>query len=401
MLLTRYIFLQCAYSFIIGTVSLIGLVWLAQTLRLVELLVSKGALFVDFLYITLLAIPYWLLVILPISGLIATTGVMLKMKQDKEVIVMGAAGVSPMKIGLAGIGIGLCITVFLLINSSFLMPYTYSQYKGYMANLRASASIVIIQEGVFTDIAKGLTLYVDEREGGNVFRSIFIRDARQSPTVVELHASQATINLERGIPQIVLYDGIRTEIQPGIRQAAVLEFDRYRLHLTSPVNAAPSRSADYNEMSIVQLLTGDHVDARFTREMRAEGHYRLSAPLLGISFILMAMAVILNTQLKRTQGWHQMAVVAGIAVAIEFILVATRSASVTNHNLLVLMYGVAIAPGGVGLLMLASPRFASRMVRMLEAVMGNAPVGRGGKTRRRTRKTTAAANRLAMKPSLA
>lgn len=395
MLITRYIFIQCAYSFILGTISLIGLVWLAQTLRLVELLVNKGALFIDFLTITLLAIPYWLLVILPISGLIATTGVMLKMKQDKEVIVMGAAGVSPMRIGLAGTAIGLCITLFLLVNSTFLMPYTYSQYKGYMTNLRASASIVIIQEGVFTDIAKGLTLYVDEREGGNVFRSIFIRDARQDDSVIELHASQASITLDSGIPQIVLYDGIRTEIHPGTTQAAVLEFDRYRLHLTTPANATPSRHQDYNEMSVVQLLTGEHLDPRFTREMRAEGHYRLSAPFLGISFILMAMAVILNTQLKRTQGWHQMAAVAGIAVAIEFILVTTRSASITNHNLFILMYLVVLAPGGLGLLMLANPPLASRMVVMLEALVGNAPQQPGRKRKKTAGKKGILRKRLA------
>ena len=380
MLLTRYIFIQCAFSFVIGTVSLIGLVWLAQTLRLVELLVSKGALFIDFLYITLLAIPYWLLVILPISGLIAATGVMLKMKQDKELIVMGSAGVSPMRIGLAGIGIGLVITLFLLINSAFLMPYTYSQYKSYMANLRASASIVVIQEGVFTDIATGLTLYIDKREGGNVFRDIFIRDARQSESVVELHARQASITLDSDIPQIVLFDGIRTEIHPGVNQAAVLEFDRYHLHLTTPVNTAITRHEDYNEMSIIELLFDEHSHPVYTREMRAEGHYRLSAPLLGISFILMAIAVILNTQLRRTQGWHQMAVVGALAVAIELILVTTRSASVTNPNLFAFMYITAIAPGAAGLLFLMRPSVTHRLITISHRLMGN---GGGGSNRGR------------------
>ncbi|MGB2436954.1 MAG: LptF/LptG family permease, partial [Candidatus Puniceispirillales bacterium] len=60
-------------TLIMTSLAIIGIVWLGQTLRLVELLVNKGALFIDFVNVTMAAIPFWLLIILPISATISTT----------------------------------------------------------------------------------------------------------------------------------------------------------------------------------------------------------------------------------------------------------------------------------------------------------------------------------------
>ena len=72
MLLYRYISKQILIWIVISTAALIGIVWLSQTLRLIELLVNKGADFTDFVLLSILTIPLWLIVILPTAALIAT-----------------------------------------------------------------------------------------------------------------------------------------------------------------------------------------------------------------------------------------------------------------------------------------------------------------------------------------
>ena len=98
MVLTWYIFRQCFVTLVMTSIAIIGIVWLGQTLRLIELLVNKGALFIDFVNVTMAAIPFWLLIILPISAAIATSIVFSRMQQDKELIAITAAVSSPLRI---------------------------------------------------------------------------------------------------------------------------------------------------------------------------------------------------------------------------------------------------------------------------------------------------------------
>ena len=58
MVLTWYILKQCLHSLVLSSLVLVVLVWLSQTLRLVELLVNNGALVADSLLVTLLLCPF-------------------------------------------------------------------------------------------------------------------------------------------------------------------------------------------------------------------------------------------------------------------------------------------------------------------------------------------------------
>src|SRR5260221_11170144 len=69
--LTRYILHQCLSVMLFVSAVLTATVWLAQSLRLVDLIVNRGLSPEIFAYLALLILPRFLDIVLPIGGFIA------------------------------------------------------------------------------------------------------------------------------------------------------------------------------------------------------------------------------------------------------------------------------------------------------------------------------------------
>ena len=344
MRLNFYIARQVMIWLMISTISLIGIVWLSHALRMIEMIVNKGANMMDFLLLTVLAIPLWLIVILPFSGLFATLFILNKLQQDREITAMRSVGMSNLIILRGPLIVGTLMTVFLYLNSAVLLPLTYSGYKNIITTLRTSAPIVIIQEGVFTDITKGLTIFVKKREGKYNFSHIFVHDKRDPEKKVEVVAERGSIQINTSPPQIVFENGTRSEYLEGQTQAAILEFDRYELSLTSDEYTGSDRAIDHNEMSIRMLLTRQHDREHYVREMRAEGHFRIASPLLGLAMVLIAAVAILNGQYSRMGSWKMIMLGIGAGLICLVLTIISRSLAVTYPPLFPLIYIAPILP---------------------------------------------------------
>src|SRR5262245_62333611 len=97
----RYIFRTTLASFAVVLVSLTGVIWITQALRGIDLMTSQGQTILTFLGITGLVIPALILVISPIALMISISHTLNKLATDSEIIVMNAAGYSPLQIGRA------------------------------------------------------------------------------------------------------------------------------------------------------------------------------------------------------------------------------------------------------------------------------------------------------------
>ena len=93
--LNRYILRQCLSGMLFVTGALTAAVWLAQSLKLVDLIVNRGLSAEIFLYLSLLIVPKFLDIVLPIGAFIAVLFVFNRLITESELVVMRAAGVSP------------------------------------------------------------------------------------------------------------------------------------------------------------------------------------------------------------------------------------------------------------------------------------------------------------------
>jgi lipopolysaccharide export system permease protein len=94
----KYIFRTTLASFALVLVSLTGVIWITQALRGIDLMTSQGQTILTFLGLTSLAIPVLALLIAPIALMIAISHTLNKLATDSEIIVINAAGLSPIRL---------------------------------------------------------------------------------------------------------------------------------------------------------------------------------------------------------------------------------------------------------------------------------------------------------------
>ena len=80
-----------------------AVIWLNQSLRILDIVITQGASFADFLRYSFLAGPLWLVVIMPLSAFIAILWTLHRFLSDREIVVMHAVGLSPLQLSVSPI----------------------------------------------------------------------------------------------------------------------------------------------------------------------------------------------------------------------------------------------------------------------------------------------------------
>ena len=86
----RYIIGQLFWCFVLVAISLTCVVWLTQSLRYVEMIVNRGLSAPVFIYFTMLLLPTFFAMILPIALFTGAIFTYNKMIMDNELVVLRA-----------------------------------------------------------------------------------------------------------------------------------------------------------------------------------------------------------------------------------------------------------------------------------------------------------------------
>lgn len=134
--LDRYILRQCFAVMIFVTVALSAAIWLAQSLRLIDLIVNRGLSIDVFFYLVLLILPRFLDIVLPIGVFIAVLFTFSRLAAESELVVMRSAGLS--NIALAKPVLVLAGIAFLLLMSlsAYFLPASNRAFKDLQFEIR-------------------------------------------------------------------------------------------------------------------------------------------------------------------------------------------------------------------------------------------------------------------------
>ena len=94
MILQNYIFKNILITSINVTIILLSMVWLVQSLRQIDLIIENGASLFDFMYISILPGPLWIMMIIPMSTLFSVLLIFNKFTNDKEKLMFQLSGAS-------------------------------------------------------------------------------------------------------------------------------------------------------------------------------------------------------------------------------------------------------------------------------------------------------------------
>ena len=341
-----YIFNQLFRTTLALTSVLVGIIWLFQTIRILELLVNRGAAVGDFLLMSIASMPLWLMIAIPISGFISVNWVFNRILADRELLVMQSIGLSPLQLAKAPIALGIMLTAFLAFNSVYLLPTSFGAYKDLQFKLRNGVPTILLRDRVFIEVVDDLTMFIGARDNNDVMRDIFIHDARIQDRIITITAEAGEFIDRNGTPTLVLQNGERSERNAEGQSGAILLFDSHSVTITRTANQPTKRSTiDINEDTIGNLLSPDTTPSpEYYLQRNAEGHYRIASPFLGLGLVLLSAAIILRGQIRRDL-WGRRAITNVLAcVSVIIMVVISRGLVTNNANLWPLLHLSVLIP---------------------------------------------------------
>ena len=353
-----YIFNQLFRTFMALITVLISIIWLFQSVRLLEFVVDKGASVGEFFTMSLAAIPLWLMITVPISGFIAVNWVFSRIFADRELTVMQAVGLSPFQLAKAPIALGLILSAFLTVNSVYILPTSFQIYKTLQFKLRHSIPTVLLREGVFIEIVDDLTMFIGKRNENNALQDIFVHDTRADDRLITMTAETGKFVDVDGVPTLILQNGERSEGNNKGQTGAVLLFESYSLSITQKNDQPTERqSIDMNEDSIRNLLSPDlAITPKYYLQRHAEAHYRIASPWLGLALTILSAAMILKGQIRRDLWSKRVMANVSACVLVIICVVMTRGWTSNQAVFWPLIYLSILTPIGFASWQLSSPK---------------------------------------------
>lgn len=351
---TTYMLKLLIWPTLFITVSLTSIVWLTQALRFIDFTINRGLSALDFLYLTGLLIPSLLLIILPVSLFVAVVFTYHKLSAESELVVMKAAGLSPLQLARPAIIMGLAVMLLCYGLSLYLMPATKRQFKDMQTFLRDNYTSMLLQEEVFNNPVDGLTVFVRNRDDDGILHGVLVHDSRLPNQPVTMLAEEARLIQTPGGPRFHLIGGMRQELREG--RVSWLDFDSYNLDISLYTKAPATHKRGAEELFVSELLNPATTDPGLRWEYRAELHQRLTWPLYALGLALLGAAALLSGEFTRRGQWKRLVAIAASATGLVLAAIGLSNVMVRLPMLTPVSYAVALIFITGCFLFLAFPR---------------------------------------------
>lgn len=343
--LQRYLFRNLLLATIYSTAGLTLTIWLSQSLRLIEIVVSAGAPMRMFLWLLLLTVPTFLGIVLPLALVGATLFTYNKLATDSELVVMRAAGVGPLSLSQPALVLaaGVMLTVYAL--NVWITPAAHRELVRMEYAVRSDYSQLFLREGVFNEVGERFSVFLRERDGEGNLHKVLIHDARQPDKPVTIMGDRAVMLTGQEGARFVVYDGNRQELDRKTGRLSQLFFERYAVDLKVLSPTAADRWPDARERSTAELLDPSESivqDDRMRRGLIAELHHRFSSPLLSLAYTVIALACLLSGEFNRRGQSIRVTIAVLLVMALQSAALGLTSLSGKMTAFVPLMYLVPV-----------------------------------------------------------
>jgi len=332
---TRYILKQLTIGMLLVTVGLSILLWLSQSLRFIDMIVNKGLSVAVFLKLTMLLLPGFLMVVLPIAIFAITLFTYNKLITDRELVVMRAAGMSQWQLSAPAFILAGTVCILSYGLTMWGAPASVQKFRELQWSIRNDASHLVLKEGEFTEVTDNVVVFVGTREADNVLSGILISDNRNPDRAVTIMAERGALVTGTDVPRLHLINGNRQEYRPNQKDFSILYFDSYTAEFGDKQKNIGRRFRDARERNISELLTAqpnnDSSSPYFLKEedlpkFRSEGVQRILLPLQVVGMVLLALYGLLGGGFNRRGQ-------SGRIVMTICLMVAFQAASLGINNL--------------------------------------------------------------------
>jgi lipopolysaccharide export system permease protein len=319
----RYMFRTTMGAFLITLVSLTVVMWFTQAIREFDLITSQRQTMFVFIGITGLLIPLLVMMIAPISLVLATAHIINKLSSDSEIIVMNAAGVSPWPLVRPFLAAGLVVAALVAAIAVYISPWSLRELRDWATQVRADILTNIVQPGRFTTVSGNLTFHIADRRPNGLLMGIFLDDRRDPKEHATYLAEQGEIVKNDTGSFLVLEKGSVQRLESG-RDPRIVTFDRYAFDLSKFGVGPQTGGVTYNtrEKYIWELMWPPANDALYLAqpgEYRSELHDRIATPLYPIAFVVLAYAFLGPPQTTRQSRTLSLLALVGVVAVLRLV----------------------------------------------------------------------------------
>jgi lipopolysaccharide export system permease protein len=352
--LDRYILRQCFGVMLFVTAALSAAIWLAQSLRLIDLIVNRGLSVDIFLYLALLILPRFLYIVLPIGAFIAVLFTFNRLTSESELVAMRSVGLSHLALArpvliLAGIAF-----LMLMSLSAYFLPASNRAFKDLQFEIRNRFVSSLLQEGTFTTIADKLTIYIRNRDDRGEVAGLLIHDNRDPKRPVTILAERGLFAETPAGSRIVMANGNRQQFDTEARKLSLLTFEHYTLDLDSLHDAPVVRYREAQERFLDELLfPPQETDPGLRASFLVEAHRRILVPLSAFTFSLIPLVCLLPGEFNRRGQATRALVAIAIAFLFEVLDIGVNDLAVRSAAAIPLMYATDLLPFVLGFAILS------------------------------------------------
>ena len=339
-LLQNYLRKQGFWPLVITLSSLSVLAILTQSLSTLDLIVENRQSVGTFFYITILAIPQLVAVILPLAVFITVLYAINRLNTDSELVVSKASGLSPWGIANPIIRLSIMAAIFHLIINLAVQPAAFKQLRSELLKVKSDLASRVIRAGEFSTPSPKLTLYSKTISPSGALEDVIIHDAR-NPEEEQTYISASGQIISSGTDtRLELTNGHIEEVNQAGR-LDLIEFETYSLDLSDIIAVDTVLRLKTSDRYLHELLypnPREFITEKSRLSMIAEGHSRLSAPLYNIALAMLALCFLIRGELQRTGYAKRIAVCVCIGFTCRISGYAIESAAETNMGMNIIQY---------------------------------------------------------------
>ncbi|HEY5347345.1 MAG TPA: LptF/LptG family permease [Rhizomicrobium sp.] len=353
--LSLYVFRQLIGPIALGALLMTAMIWLAESLPLLDLVINRGQSAPTFIYLSLLILPSLLVILLPIAFFLGLLVALWRLNSDSELVVMASAGYSVRQLaGPVFLAAGLVMALTYLCGL-YLMPASQRALKDKVVDIHADIGAALFNEGDFATPAPGLTVFIRELETDGQIHDILVHDDRDAKRPITYLAQSGVLAQTPAGARLIMFDGTVEQRGSTPAQLSVLKFKSYPINMDQFAGPAHASLRKTNELYLGELLWpfGPGLTDKLRNAYFAEANNRLAQPLYCLAFALIVMAAILRGRKQRGAAAMRIFAACAAAVCVRIAGYGIQGPASSQPSLCFLFYLVPLGGAGLALASLA------------------------------------------------
>ena len=293
-----------------------------------------------------LAIPGVLFVVIPFSGIFASTMLFHRLEQQNELIIIRSSGFHAWRIVRPVAIIGGLLALLGWVNGLWIAPISNQNYNSINRSYRNQEINIDIKAKKFNHLGSGMMIYAEAITPEKIYLNVLISIEKADGNQQTLIGRTGRFNGDFNSPGFVLRDGTSQEFDMKTHEIQSTDFLSYQLKMDEKEVRKHSYWTKSNERFLPDLLFPDlsnPTDKARYHELIAKGHDQIVTPMFFFLLPILASLLMIHAPFDRRVYLKKILSTACICFGLYILQRISLNMAANDITFLSLTYGLLCA----------------------------------------------------------